>query len=104
MIRNNRNIFSLVIAGLMMLVGCTNITPEMPDVGGGNNGGPKDASVVISMSSPLVAEEGRAIGGTGTATAGEKMNNLTVFITKSGVVHKWLALNESSAEFNADRT
>ena len=104
MIRNNRNIFSLVIAGLMMLVGCTNITPEMPDVGGGNNGGPKDASVVISISSPLVAEEGRAIGGTGTAMAGEKMNNLTVFITKSGVVHKWLALNESSAEFNADRT
>lgn len=104
MIRNNKNIFSLAIVGLMMLVGCTNITPEVPDVSGGGSNGPRDASVVLTVSSVSSAEESRAVGSAGSAVAGEKMNNLTVLITKDGVVHKWITLNEHNAEFNDEQT
>ncbi len=103
MIWKNRHILSLVVAGLMTLVGCNNFEPEIPTVGG-EQGGPQDASLTLTISTTSATEGGRAVGGAGTAVAGEKMNNLTVLITKGGVVHKWLALNGGSAEFNADRT
>lgn len=101
MILRVRHIFLAAIVALLALVGCDNIGPEVPEVGSG--GGPKDASLQIVVGAAPVGD-GRAIGSAGSAMAGEKMNNLTVLVTKDNVVYKSLVMDEDNAEFNAERT
>ncbi len=100
MILRVRHIFFATIVGLLALAGCNNIGPDVPDVG---SGGPKDASLQIVVGAAPVGD-GRAIGGAGSAMAGEKMNNLTVLVAKDNVVYKWIVLDEDNAEFNATQT
>ncbi len=73
---------TLLLVGLMVLVGCRN--DRKAHEGGGDHNAPQDTSLTLSTSTTTTTESGSAIEDAGTAPAGDKMDNPTEELTAKG--------------------